>query len=237
MINKILNSKAYQIFDFVVRLLILNVLIILISFSLLIILTTIFDDLPKYVELLLLIPTAFTILPSIVASTAVIKSYVVDKNNGLFKDFFIAFKKYYFKSLLLSILVVVAYVLLQNSYFYFNNLKLSAPIYMIGYILTISFSLIALFAFIQIPLVFVYFDGLKIIHYVKLAFILSFKNLGTSIILLIISVASIIASYFVQIYLLLFSFTIVIYFCVLLTKKNYLKITNKLEGETNEIKN
>lgn len=239
MINKILNSKVYQVFDFICRLLVLNVLIILCSFSIFIVVTTIWDNLPNWAMLLLLIPTALTLVPCIVAATDVIKSYLVDKNTGLFKDFFRAFKKYYFKSVLLSIIVVVAAILLLNSYSYFDSYKLSAPIYMIGYILTLSFSVIFIFAFIHVPLNMIYFTDLNIIQYIKLALIFGFKDLGKSLILLVIAILSIVISYFIQIYLLLFSFSLVIFFVVLLTKKSYLKVVNKLdnEGEKNEKNN
>lgn len=237
MLRKILNSKAYKVVDFIVRLMLLNILLILISSSLFIIITTFIDDLKFYWYYILLIPTALTIYPCIVATTDVIKSYIIDKNTGLIKDFFKAFGKYYLKSLLISIILIVVIVLFRNSYVYFDTYKYDAPINMVGYILTISFSLILIFAFIHLSMVIVYFKEINIIHAVKLSLIISFKELGITFILLLITVASIVLSYFFQIYLILFSFSLVIYFYVLLTKKIYIKLSQTNQGESNENKN
>ncbi len=237
MIRKILNSKVYKVVDFIVRLVLLNILLIVISSSLFIIVTTFVNDLSPVWYYILLIPTALTIYPCIVAVTDVLRSYVIDGNTGLLKDFFKAFGRNYLKTLLLSLILFGMIILLRNSYYYFDSLKYNAPINMVGYILTISFILIFIFLIIHLNLVIVYFKELNIIQCIKISLIIAFKDLGKTIILLLIAVASIVLSYFFQIYLLLFSFSLVLYFCVLLTKKTYIKLSITNQGEENEKQN
>ena len=226
MIRKILNSKVYKVVDFIVRLMLLNILLIMISSSLFIIVTTFVSDLKRIWYLILLIPTILTIFPSVVALTEVIKSYIIDKNTGLLKDFFRFFAKHFFKAMLVGIILSIFILLLVNSYFYFDATKLNGPIYMIGYILTLSFSLILLLLAIHMSLVFVYFSELNIIQIAKISFIIAFKELGITLVLVIIAFLSIILSYYFQIYLILFAFSLVIYFNVLLTKRIYIKLAN-----------
>ena len=115
MSTRILNSKAYQVFDYICRLIILNVLLIICSFSLLIIFTNIFKNLDETYRLLLLIPTALTLYPSITAITYTIKGYQTNTLGGTFKEFFYGFGKYYGRTVIISILLMVVFVLLMNS--------------------------------------------------------------------------------------------------------------------------
>ena len=93
--SKILNSKAYQVFDYICRLIILNLLLIIISFSIFLLAINIFPDMKDIYQILLLIPTAITLLPSIVAVADVIKGYEIEKNTGIVKDFFNNLKKHF----------------------------------------------------------------------------------------------------------------------------------------------
>ena len=83
-----MKSGLYRVLDYIARLVILNVLILIISFLLLLI----FKD-QKWP----LIITALTFLPSIVSAFKVIKDYEDGKNPSIFKPFFKAFKQYYIK--------------------------------------------------------------------------------------------------------------------------------------------
>ena len=130
--TRILNSKAYQVFDYIARLIILNVLLIICSFSLLIIFTNIFPNMSETYRLLLLIPTALTLYPSITAITYTVKGYATKTLGGTFKEFFHGFGKYYGKTVIISVLIIVAFVLLMNSYQYFNAYKASGLAYAIG---------------------------------------------------------------------------------------------------------
>ena len=104
--SKIFNSKAYQVFDYICRLIILNILLIGCSFSIFLIVTSIFKDLKEIYQLLLFIPSALTLFPSIMSVFGVIKGYELDSTTGVFKEYFRCFKKYYLKSLLFRIPVL-----------------------------------------------------------------------------------------------------------------------------------
>ena len=91
--NKIFNSKAYKVFDYICRLIILNIMLIISSFSIFLIITNIFKDLKEVYQLLLFIPTALTLFPSILAIFSTIKGYELDECSGVFKEFIRGFKK------------------------------------------------------------------------------------------------------------------------------------------------
>lgn len=234
--SKIFNSKAYQVFDYICRLIILNILLIGCSFSIFLIITNIFKDLKEIYQLLLFIPSALTLMPSILSVFGVIKSYEIEGTTGILKEYFRCFKKYYFKSLLLSVILIVYIILMGNSYAYFDSMKTSGIGYLVGYLLTISFILISIICFIHLPLTMIYFDDLKLKHYIKLSFIFAFKDLGLTICLTILLVISIILSYYFNLYLLLISFSLTIFLIVKLTKSKYLKISerNKNYEENND---
>ena len=229
MSTRILNSKAYQVFDYICRLIILNVLLIICSFSLLIIFTNIFKNLDETYRLLLLIPTALTLYPSITAITYTIKGYQTNTLGGTFKEFFYGFGKYYGKTVIISILLMVVFVLLMNSYQYFNAYKASGLAYGIGYILTFTFMFIVIMLIIHIPLVLVYFDGLNIKYYLKLSMILAFKDFGITFLCALIVVASIVLSVFFNLYMLIIGFSLPIFLIVLITKKKYLILSERIK--------
>ena len=225
--TRILNSKAYQVFDYIARLIILNVLLIICSFSLLIIFTNIFSNMSETYRLLLLIPTALTLYPSITAITYTVKGYATNTLGGTFKEFFHGFGKYYGKTVIISVLIMVAFVLLMNSYQYFNAYKASGLAYAIGYVLTFTFMFMLIMLLIHIPLVLVYFDGLNVKYYLKLSLILAFKDLWITIACALIVSASIALSIFLNLYMLIIGFSLPIFLIVLITKKKYLIIAER----------
>ena len=99
--SKILNSKAYQVFDYICRLVILNLLLVIVSFSIFLLIINIFPNLKNGYQILCLIPTALNFLPSVVAVAEVIKGYEIEKNTGIFKEFFSSFKKHFKNSSIL----------------------------------------------------------------------------------------------------------------------------------------
>mgnify|MGYP006327940729 FL=1 len=172
-----MKSGIYRVLDYIARLVILNVLILIISFLLLLI----FKD-QKWP----LIITALTFLPSIVSAFKVIKDYEDGKNPSIFKPFFMAFKKYYVKSLIYTVIILVIAVLLLNSYSVFNAHYSEGVAYIIGYYLTLSVILVAILGLVQLPLVLVNFDGLGLLQYLKLSIILGFKDILSSAISVVI---------------------------------------------------
>mgnify|MGYP003291689627 CR=1 FL=1 len=225
--SKILNSKAYQVFDYICRLVILNLLLIIVSFSIFLLVINIFPNIKTIYRLLCLIPSALNFLPAIVAIADVIKGYELEQNTGVFKEFFQAFKKHFAKSSLLSVLLIICVILITNSISFFETMQTEGVIYTIGFGLSLSLVLILIIGIIHLPLVMIYFNDLKMNHYVKLSLIFGFKDLGLTLLLTIFVVVSLILSYLISIYLVLIAFSLVIYLIVKLTKNKYLKISER----------
>lgn len=225
--SKIFNSKAYQVFDYICRLIILNILLFICSFSIFLIAAAIFEDLKEIYIWLLLVPTILTIGPSIIAIFATIKEYEVENASGALKEFFKNFKKYYFKTLFASIVLIIFGILLANSYNYFYGMRTNGVGYLVGYIFTLSFILIFIMCFIHLPLSFIYFDDLNLKHHIKLSLIFAFKDLGLTLVLVVLVILSIFISSYFSIYLLLLGFSLPIYFIVKLTKNKYVKISER----------
>ena len=225
--SKIFNSKAYQVFDYICRVIILNILLIICSFSIFLIFATIYEELDELYMWLLLVPTLLTIGPSIVSIFATIKEYEVENSTGTLKEFFKNFKKYYLKTLSASIVLIVFGILLANSLNYFYGMRTIATGYLIGYIFTLSFILIFIMSFIHLPLSIIYFDDLNLKHHVKLSLIFAFKDLGLTLVLVAILILSIIVCSYFSLYFLLLGFSLPIYFIVKLTKNKYVKISER----------
>lgn len=225
--SKILNSKAYQVFDYICRLIILNLLLIIISFSIFLLAINIFPDMKDIYQMLFLIPTAINLLPSIVAVADVIRGYEIEKNTGVFKEFFTSFKKHFKKSFLLSVLLIISALLISNSITFFSNMKAEGSIYTIGLALSLSIVVILIISLVHLPLTMIYFDDLKISHYIKLSLIFGFKDFGLSLLLTIFVVLTIVISSLSGLYLILIAFSLVIYLNVKLTKNKYVKISER----------
>lgn len=225
--SKILNSKAYQVFDYICRLIILNLLLIIISFSIFLLAINIFPDMKDIYQMLFLIPTAINLLPSIVAVADVIRGYEIEKNTGVFKEFFTSFKKHFKKSFLLSVLLIISALLISNSITFFSNMKAEGSIYTIGLALSLSIVVILIISLVHLPLTMIYFDDLKISHYIKLSLIFGFKDFGLSLLLTIFVVLTIVICSLSGLYLILISFSLVIYLDVKLTKNKYVKISER----------
>ena len=227
MTSKILKSKAYQVFDYICRLVILNLLLVIVSFSIFILIINIFPNLKDGYQMLFLIPTAINLLPSIVAIAEVIKGYEIEKNSGIFKEFFMAFKKHFKKSSILSVLLIVCVLLISNSVSYFSLMQTEGIIYTMGFGLSLSLVLVMIICLIHLPLVMIYFEDLNLLHYVKLSLIFAFKDLGLTLIATLFVVASIFLSYLISIYFVLIAFSLTIYLIIKITKNKYIKISER----------
>ena len=113
--DRMMRSKIYRFLDYVLRLIILNALIIIPSFSFFIIFATLYENNDNPLIYLTLIPVLFWFFPSIVSCTDVIKQYETNETNTIFKDFFKSLKKNYLKSLILSIIIAIIIFIFYNS--------------------------------------------------------------------------------------------------------------------------
>lgn len=172
-----MKSGIYRLLDYVARLVILNILVLIISFSLLLV----FQD--QYWPLII---TALTFFPSLVSLFKVMKDYEAGLNPSVFKPFFINFGKYYVKSIIFTLIIGAVALLLMNSLSVFSANYNQSVANVIGYYLTISLIIVVVFVIIQLPLVIVNFDDLSILQYLKLSMVMGFKDIGLSFLIIVI---------------------------------------------------
>ena len=229
--DRIMQSKIYRLFDYVLRLVLLNVLIVVPSFSLFIIYSAINKSGNNHLTFLLLIPMLLWLFPSIVATTDVIRQYEDDETNTIFKDFFKSFAKHFIKSFIIGIVIYLLAMLFYNSfnYFYINQGK--GITYLIGLIVTISFIFVVVYLIIHLPLVLVYFSDLTLLQYIKLALIMAFKDFGTTFLMAIIAIIVGTLSILFNYVMFFGGISLTVYLCVKLSYKHYIKIYRKVEKE------
>lgn len=226
--NRIMRSKIYRFLDYLLRLILLNALVVVPSFSFFIIYGSFASELNNTLANISLIPIFFLLFPSVVACFDVIRQYETDETNTIFKDFFKSFKKLYLKSLLISIFATILGLLLINSVIFFYNYAANGLIYILGLIFSGSFLIIYLMILIHICLVMAYFNNLQVFEIIKLACIMAFKDILITFGIIILSV--IIMSLNIAIYLVLVigGISIPIYLAIKLSFKQYIKIYRKV---------
>lgn len=227
--NKFVKGRLYRFLDYVLRLVLLNFWVVIPSFSILVVYSLISKDATTIWFYLTLVPLLIWLFPSIVAVTDVIRQYEDEQTNTIFKDFFKSLKRTYIKSFIIGLVIYVLIFLLYNSFQFFSINQNKDIVYTIGVALTISFMIATALVVVHIPLVLSYFTELSLIEYIKLALIMAFKEIGTTI-LIIISVGIVllisIAYYFVMI---IGGIAVSLYLIVKLSFKQYIKIYRKVE--------
>ena len=106
--NRIMQSKIYRFLDYVLRLILLNALIVIPSFSFFIIYASLNKTTDNPLIYLSLIPLVLWMFPSIVATSSVIRQYETNDTNTIFKDFFKSLKSTYIKSLLFTFIILIS---------------------------------------------------------------------------------------------------------------------------------
>lgn len=228
--DRMMRSKIYRFLDYVLRLIILNALIIIPSFSFFIIFATLYENNDNPLIYLTLIPVLFWFFPSIVSCTDVIKQYETNETNTIFKDFFKSLKK------LSQIINFINNYCYNNIYFY-NSLNFFITyankgfIYILGLLLIIPFVVSAYMIIIHIPIVMAYFKNLMLKEIIKLSCIMAFKDILNNILIVLIVALFMslnIALYFVMA---IGGISIPIYIAIKLSFKKYIKIYRKVEKE------
>ena len=220
-----MKSGIYRILDYVARLVILNVLVLIISFSLLLI----FKD--QYWPLII---TGLTFIPSLVAMFRVMKDYEDGKDPSVFKPFFKAFIKYYIKSIIITVIVGILALLLYNSLTVFAGNYNKSVANIIGYYLTLSLILVAVLIVVHIPLVIVNFDDLSIYQYLKLAVLMSFKDIVLSFLMTVIVVAFLITSMVFPVVAGIAGISLPVFLITKMTYKRYSLLSDKHNQESQE---
>ena len=183
--SQVIKDKILGFLDYLFRLVMINVLIIVPSFSFIFIYSY-FDNIENNIWLYVtLIPMVLYLIPAMIAGFACIKMYEDNGSTGIFKEFFQFFKKFYKKSIIFSLLFSLSIILLANSILYFYDQISYGVINVIGFFLSISVALILIFMVIHIPLTIVYFEDLQLKECLKIAMFMTFKNIWKTIIMFI----------------------------------------------------
>lgn len=181
------NSKIFRFFDYVFRLVLINLLIVVPSFSLLYIFSLVLKDNDNVIlNYLPLVPIILYFYPAVCAGINTIRLYELKVTDSLFKDFFKSFGKLYLKALIETIIIGVFVVLMYNSItFFYLNINESI-INNIGFVMSIGFSVMMIAVIIHLPLIMGYCEGLNVFQDIKLAFLMAFKDLIISLVLAVI---------------------------------------------------
>ena len=216
------NSKFFKIFDYCLRLVLINLLVIIPSFLYLALITKIFpNSTTGYWSYLTLIPIVLYTYPSICAAVDLIVKYELKLTNGVFKEFFKSFKKVIVKGLLEAIILSILVILFLNSFVFFYSSISKGIIYLIGFALSIAFSVFLLCIIIHLPLVMAYFPKCRIIDDIKLAGMMAFKDLAISIALVIVCGFIVFIGLNFDIFIIFCGASLPLYLIVKLTYKKY----------------
>ena len=113
------NSKIFKIFDYVFRLVLINLLILVPSFLIIYLMSLFFKEQIYTVwGLLALIPALLYLYPAICAGVDLVRKYELKQCNTVFKEFFKSLKRVYLKALIETIILVLAGLLFGNSIFF-----------------------------------------------------------------------------------------------------------------------
>lgn len=215
-------GKLFQIFDYLFRLVIINLLIVVPSFLFVFIMSKIFKDLSVSIYgILSLIPTFLYFFPAICASVELIRKYEMKECDTIFKEFFIAFKKNYVKALIESIIILVCVIIMYISVSYFVNNINNGILFVIGFILSVSFSFVILMVIINLPLVMNFMRGCLVIHDIKLSLMMVFSNVIVNVILAIMVILIIYISIISGFVLIIGAVSIPLYLIVKLSFTKY----------------
>ncbi len=216
------NSKIFKIFDYLCRVVLINLLLCIPSFLLLYFMDLCFKNTQFALKsIVLLIPTIFYLYPAICASVDLFRKYELKITNSVFKEFFKSLKKFYVKALIETIILVIALLLFTNSIsFFYNNIE-NGVIYLVSFILAVAFTIMFLAIVIHLPLVMSYMEGCRVIDDIKLAGMMAFKDLGITIALIITTIAIIVLAVNYNTIAIICGFSLPIVLIVKLTFKKY----------------
>ena len=216
------NSKIFKFFDYIFRLVLINLFILLPSFLLFYIMTIFFEDLVNSAwGLLTLIPAVLYMYPAICAGVDLIRKYELKETNGVFKEFFKSLKRVYVKALLETIIILVFVVLFYFSISHFARHYNDGVINVIGLYLSIAFAIMLLVIIVHLPLVMNYMEGCLIIDDIKLAGMMAFQDLIITIGIVIFIIADVAIMMVSPTVAVICGFSLPMYLLVKLTFKKY----------------
>lgn len=193
------NSKLFKFFDFCFRIVLINLLVIIPSFLIFVLFYSIFkNNLEQatyiksfiYMALIIAPPFILWLFPSINAAVDLFVKYQLKLTDTIFKDFFKRLFKNYLTSLVASIIILIFSLIFAYSISFFLNGMNEGEglIYYIGFILSISFSIMLLAVIFHFPLVLSYMEDCGLINTFKLACMMAFKDLIITICVVLVDV-------------------------------------------------
>ena len=216
------NSKIFRFFDYVFRLVLINLFILLPSFLLFYIMTIFFNDLINTVwGLLTLIPAVLYMFPAICAGVDLIRKYELKETNGVFKEFFKSLKRVYLKAFLETLIILVFVVLFYFSISYFVRHYEDGIINVIGLYLSIAFAIMLLVIIVHLPLVMNYMEGCLIFDDIKLAGMMAFQDLMITIGIVLFIIGDVAIMMVTPTVAVICGFSLPMYLLVKLTFKKY----------------
>lgn len=226
--SQVIKDKILGFLDYLFRLVMINVLIIVPSFSFIFIYSY-FDNIENNIWLYLtLIPMILYLIPAIISAFSCIKMYEDNGSTGIFREFFQFFKKFYKKSLIISLLFSLACILIANSIIYFYSQISYGVINVIGFFVSISIALILIFMVIHIPLTISYFDDLRLLECIKLSILMTFKNVWKTLLMFICLSLFILIDSLSLYFMAFLGFSLPIYILVKISFKQYITIYRKI---------
>ena len=216
------KSKIYKFFDYVFRLVLINLLILVPSFLIIYLMSLFFkEQIYTIWGLIALIPALLYLYPAVCAGVDLIRKYEMKECNTVFKEFFKSFKKVYLKALLETLLLILVGLLFGNSivFFYVNISK--GVVYGFGLVLALAFTIMLLTIIVHLPLVMNYMAGCRIIDDIKLASMMAFQDLAITIGIVIVTIAMVSLSMVNITIAVICGFSLPLYLLVKLTFKKY----------------
>lgn len=166
-----INSKFYAFFEFVSKLIVINLLWFFTS---------------------LLGLFVFTIVPATVTSYILIHAHIKGQDFPTSKSFFKVFFSIYWKSQKVALLLLLAGAILVLDIVFFYQRIIANPsmFLMVGLMTSFIIGLMYLFTLIHLGPVFLYFEDLSVLQTLKYAFLFGVGFLFRSAFILLISVAT-----------------------------------------------
>lgn len=223
-IEKFVNSKAFAFFDWLLKLLLLNILTTITSIGII------------------------TFLPSLIACFQSIKDYKDGSNKNVFSTYFSNFKDCFKRSIGISILFIVITIILYISLmYYYQNIddmgddvsSTWIAIFSIGRYLSLFGLFIILLIFIQLPIIYTYFY-FRTFDNLRFAFYVAFKYISNSLLCIIPWALSVLTLFYLKAVWFFIGFSLPLYLIYIISRPTYWKIINQSqqnEGEEdNEIR-
>lgn len=178
--EKKINSKPYRFFDWVYKLLIMNIFT------------------------LIFVCLIFTAFPAVIAMNATIK-YDMNETN-IFRTYFGNFKYYFKKSFLINLLIILVIGIVGFAFYFYSYAVPSddahSVIFQLGIAVMLVLGVIIIMLSVHIPLLVITFESLTVGEIIKTSFYISFRYFVTTLILFGMFVLKIIGTIAAPIWLL-----------------------------------